>query len=130
MNTERPEADIRAVRTVGIPVTDQDRALRFYTDTLGLLTRLDVPLPQLTGRWIELGVADSPTSIALVPAGPGLPSGVKTGIRLRTPDAAALHARLTEAGVAVGQLLAWSGVPAMFEIRDLDANTLTMIEEP
>jgi hypothetical protein len=31
--TEHPRPDIREIRTVVIPVTDQDRALRFYTGT-------------------------------------------------------------------------------------------------
>ena len=44
--TERPQPDIREIRLVGIPVTDQDRALRFYTETLGFELQMDVPLPQ------------------------------------------------------------------------------------
>jgi len=35
---------ITGVRTVGVPVTDQDRALEFYVGTLGFAKRLDVPL--------------------------------------------------------------------------------------
>ena len=37
------EIQITGVRTVGVPVTDQDRALDFYTGTLGFTKRLDVP---------------------------------------------------------------------------------------
>ena len=50
--TERPQPDIREIRLVGIPVTDQDRALRFYTETLGFELQMDVPLPQQGSRWI------------------------------------------------------------------------------
>ncbi len=122
-------ADITSIRTIGIPVTDQDRAVDFYVGTLGFSKRIDVPTPQLGGRWIELGVGDAPTSVAIIPAREGLPAGVPTGIRFHTTDAAALHARLTAAGVAVGELLAWPGVPPMFEIRDPDGNTLNLTEE-
>jgi lactoylglutathione lyase len=34
MDTSQPF--ISAIATIGIPVTDQDRALEFYTDTLGM----------------------------------------------------------------------------------------------
>ena len=43
---------ITGVGTVGIPVTDQDRALEFYVGTLGFETRRDVPVG--AGRWIEV----------------------------------------------------------------------------
>ena len=32
-------ADITGIHTVGVPVADQDKALAFYTGTLGLSTR-------------------------------------------------------------------------------------------
>ena len=47
-------SDITGVHTVGIPVTDQDRALDFYVGALGMDKRLDAPLPQLGARWIEV----------------------------------------------------------------------------
>ena len=43
MNDQTPITD---VMNVGVPVTDQDRALAFYTEKLGFETRRDVPLPQ------------------------------------------------------------------------------------
>ncbi|MGF0167907.1 VOC family protein [Streptomyces albidoflavus] len=39
-------------------VTDQDRALEFYTEGLGLEKRLDFPGPD--GRFLTVGVPDSP----------------------------------------------------------------------
>jgi lactoylglutathione lyase len=41
---------ITGVRTVGIPVRDQDRALEFYTQKLGLERRLDMAYGR--ERWI------------------------------------------------------------------------------
>lgn len=117
---------ITGMRTVGIPVTDQDRALDFYVGTLGLDKRLDQPVPRLGGRWIEVAVPGSTTTIALVPGGT---TGVETGIRLTTTDAAALHGELRERGVEVGELLRWGeGVPPMFAVHDPDGNRIEIVE--
>jgi len=45
---------ITGVRTIGVPVRDQGKALEFYTTVLGFSKRLDVVTPQGT-RWIEVG---------------------------------------------------------------------------
>ena len=50
--TDDSRPDIREIRAVGIPVTDQDAALKFYAETLGFEVRVDTPVPQLGGRWI------------------------------------------------------------------------------
>jgi catechol 2,3-dioxygenase-like lactoylglutathione lyase family enzyme len=114
--------------TIGVPVTDQDRALEFYRDRFGFETRRDVPLPQSGGRWIEVAPRGASITIALVPARDGVPVGVETGIRLATPDAAAVHANLKDRAVGVGELLRWPGVPAMFAVHDQDGNGLTIVE--
>ena len=119
---------ITGLRTVAVPVTDQDRAVSFYVDRLGMQVRRDAPVEQLGGRWVEVAPAASPVTLALVPAGEATPSGVPTGIRLARPDAAALHARLRAAGVDVEDLLAWPGVPPMFTLRDPDGNGLQVVE--
>ena len=124
-----PTTYVTTIATVGIPVTDQDRALEFYTETLGMEKRLDVPLPQFGGRWITLAPPGSATTIALVPAHRGVPAGVETGIRLGTPDAAAAHEYLRERGADVGQLLRWDAVPPMFAFRDPDGNGLEITQE-
>ena len=67
-------------------------------------------------------------TIALVPAREGVPAGVETGIRLKTGDAAAVHTQLQAAGVDVGELLRWPGVPAMFAVHDQDGNGLEIVE--
>lgn len=120
---------ITGMRTVGIPVTDQDRALDFYVGVLGMHKRLDAPLPQLGARWIEVAPAGPGPSMALVLAHDGVPAGVATGVRLTTADAAALRDRLQGADVAVGELLEWPGVPPMFGFRDPDGNGLEIVEQ-
>jgi hypothetical protein len=42
MPSPQPTIQIEAVHTIGVPVTDQDRAIRFYVDTLGFEPRIDV----------------------------------------------------------------------------------------
>ena len=119
---------ITGIHTVGVPVSDQDNALRFYTGTLGLSVRLDVPMSN-GGRWIEVTAAGAPTSIALVPATQSAPAGIETGIRLTTPSADAIHARLLTAGADVDDVLRWPGVPPMFALRDQDGNGLEIVQQ-
>lgn len=124
--TDLTKARIDAVRTVGIPVSDQDRALAFYVETLGFDKLLDAPLEQLGGRWIEVRPPRSAITVALTAARET--AGVDTGIRFTTEDAAALHTELSARGVDVDQLLRWEGVPPMFDFRDPDGNVLYVSE--
>ena len=126
----KPEATIQVsdVRTVGVPVTDQDRALRFYVDILGFKKRLDVPMGG-GQRWIEVAPAAATTTVALVASHEGVPAGVETGIRLTTLHADSDHLELRARGVDVGDVLRWEGVPPMFAFRDQDGNGLEIVEE-
>jgi lactoylglutathione lyase len=128
--TDQAKARIEGVRTVGIPVSDQDRALQFYVDTLGFDKLMDEPLEQLGGRWIEVSPPRSTITIALTPAREEAPAGVDTGIRFTTADAAALHTQLSASAVDVDDLLRWEGIPPMFDFRDPDGNTLYVSESP
>lgn len=125
---EQTRTPITGIPVVGVPVTDQDRAVAFYVERLGLDKRVDVPLPQIGGRWIQVAPPGADVTIALVPADDDKPAGVETGIRLSTPDAAALHAQLDAAGVEVGELLRWPGTPPMFAFRDQDGNRLEIVQ--
>jgi lactoylglutathione lyase len=123
--TDTPRAT--RVRTIGVPVRDQGRALDFYTAVLGLSASLDVPA--VGGRWIEVAPADGGTTIALVPAKPGVPAGVETGIRLCTADAEAFRRHLLDRGASADEVLRWPGVPPMFAFRDPDGNGLEIVQE-
>jgi catechol 2,3-dioxygenase-like lactoylglutathione lyase family enzyme len=112
---------ITGVGTVGVPVTDQDRALEFYVDKLGFETRRDIPFGD--GRWIEVAPPGSPTTIALVPA------GIPAGIRLTTQDADTDHADLRAHGVdADPEVMRMPDAPPMFALRDPDGNSLILVE--
>jgi catechol 2,3-dioxygenase-like lactoylglutathione lyase family enzyme len=55
---------IRGVKIVSIPVTDQDRALAFYTTRLGFKVATDQQFgPDM--RWIELLIPGSDVNLAL-----------------------------------------------------------------
>jgi lactoylglutathione lyase len=51
---EDTKTRITDVRMVGVPVTNQDRALAFHLEKLGFEKRLDAPIEQFGGRWIEV----------------------------------------------------------------------------
>jgi lactoylglutathione lyase len=119
---------ITGIRTIGVPVHDQDKALEYYTGTLGFTKRLDVPMGG-GSRWIEVAPRGAPTSIALVKAKDGIPAGVETGVRFTAEDADAVHAELLTAGADVDEVLRWPGVPAMFAFRDQDGNRMEVVEQ-
>ena len=122
----QPEPRRSPAWTVGVPVTDQDRAVAFYVGTLGFETRLDVPTGN-GGRWVEVVPAGTSVSIALE-RGQGRPAGVETGLRLTTHDADAAHVALRSRGVDADDVLRWPGVPPMFAFRDQDGNGLEIVE--
>jgi catechol 2,3-dioxygenase-like lactoylglutathione lyase family enzyme len=55
---------IKAIKFASIPVTDQDRALEFYTKKLGLRVITDSPFDG-DQRWIELGIPRAETKLVL-----------------------------------------------------------------
>jgi predicted enzyme related to lactoylglutathione lyase len=119
---------ISDVRTIGVPVSDQQRALEFYGGVLGFETRMDSPFPG--GRWIEVAAPGATTTIALAAAQEGTATGVDTGIRFSTADATADHATLAGAGVDVdAEVLRFPGVPPMFSFRDPDGNPLYVVQQ-
>ena len=127
MTGTRTPTRISDVRTVAVPVRDQQRALEFYGGVLGFETRMDSPFPG--GRWIEVAAPGATTTIALAAAREGTPIGVDTGIRFSTADATADHASLRAAGVDVDtEVLRFPGVPPMFSFRDPDGNRLYVVD--
>jgi lactoylglutathione lyase len=116
---------ITGVRTVSIPVEDQDAALAFYRDTLGFAVLRDAPTP--SGRWIELSPAEGSVILTLEPAADGIVRGA-IGVRFTTDDSEAAHAELAGRGVAVDDILRWPGVPPMFGFRDPDGNAFSITE--
>jgi catechol 2,3-dioxygenase-like lactoylglutathione lyase family enzyme len=113
---------ITGVRSVSVPVNDQDEALRFYT-SLGFAVLRDLPTP--TGRWIELSPGRGNVILTLEPAGRDIRRGA-IGIRFTSDDVDAAHAAMTAEGIDVDDIIRWPGVPAMFAFRDPDGNAFSI----
>jgi catechol 2,3-dioxygenase-like lactoylglutathione lyase family enzyme len=124
-----PKTPVEVIRVhaVAVPVSDQERALAFYTDVLGFETRRDAAFGA-GQRWIEVAPPGAQTTVALPPPHPGVKPGVDTGMRLATSNAAEAHEALTTAGADVDEVLDFPGAPPMFFLRDPDGNTLVIVE--
>jgi catechol 2,3-dioxygenase-like lactoylglutathione lyase family enzyme len=63
---------LKNLMSVTLYVSDQDRALAFYTDSLGLEKGFDNPTPE--GRFLTVAPADKSVQMVLWPGNPGRPS--------------------------------------------------------
>ena len=99
------------IGTTTVQVTDQDKALEFYTQKLGFEKRSDEPLGP-NQRWIEVAPPGAQTRILLykaTPEGPGAASyeeakariGQPTGMVLEVDDIEATFAQLKSNGVPI-----------------------------
>jgi catechol 2,3-dioxygenase-like lactoylglutathione lyase family enzyme len=121
---------ISKVGVVVVPVSDQERAIEFYVDTLGFEKRTDVPMGT-DFRWVEVAPAGGETTIAIVPPPPGKPTGnIETGIGLHTQDIEHDYAEMKARGVDVDAEISRMGdpVPPLYWFRDPDGNTLMVVE--
>jgi catechol 2,3-dioxygenase-like lactoylglutathione lyase family enzyme len=132
MTATDTRTNIYEVGVVIVPVSDQDKALEFYTEKLGFETRADVPFGD-GYRWVEVAPQGAPTRIALMPPREGDEStvGRETGVAFGTEDADADHTYLRSQGVDVDEEVQRLGgpVPPMFWLRDQDGNTLMIVEQ-
>jgi lactoylglutathione lyase len=115
---------ITDIGTVGIPVSDQDKALEFFVGTLGFEKRLDARAGE-NFRWVTVAAPGASTAVALIA---NADTGADTGIRFFVPDAEAEYAAMRERGIDTGELLRWPGVPPMFEFKDPDGNKFEIVE--
>ncbi|HEX4344792.1 MAG TPA: VOC family protein [Solirubrobacteraceae bacterium] len=121
---------INTISLVIIPSTDQDASIAFYVDKLGFEKRTDVPFGG-DYRWVEVYPPTGTTGIALAPPRENDPTAVSTGISLATDDIDATYAHMQAAGIDVDPEVMRMGdpVPPMFWFRDLDGNTLLVVQE-
>jgi catechol 2,3-dioxygenase-like lactoylglutathione lyase family enzyme len=120
---------ISQVATVIVPVSDQDRAIEFYTGKLGFEKRRDVPMGEAM-RWVEVAPEGAATTIAIVPPQEGEPVGVETRLAFATDDVDGAHASLLAQGVDVDDEVSRMGgpVPPMFFFRDQDGNRSLIVQ--
>lgn len=102
---------LTGVGTITVQVTDQDKALEFYTRKLGFEVRADQPMGP-NQRWIEVAPPGAQTRILLyraTPEAPGAASyeearasiGKPTAMVLETDDIVATFAELKSLGVPI-----------------------------
>jgi len=128
MSETQSRTRIAEVGTVIVPVSDQDRAIEFYTEKLGFELRTDTPYGD-GDRWVDVAPAGAVTTLALVPPREGHSVGVPTNIGLTTEDVDADHAYLKEQGVDVDDVVRMGDpVPPMFFMRDQDGNQIFVVE--
>ena len=85
------------VSVVSIPVSDQDRAKKFYTEVLGFTQLADtVMTPDM--RWVHLSPPDGGATVTLVTWFPTMPAGSLRGLVLEVDDIDRWHANLTSQG--------------------------------
>lgn len=110
---------IKAIKFVGVPVSDQQRALEFYTTKLGFRVITDQPFDDQQ-RWIELGIGRSGAGIALfTPPGQENRVGSFTGISFVADDV-----------MATCRELAAKGVRFVQEPKQADWGTSAIIADP
>jgi catechol 2,3-dioxygenase-like lactoylglutathione lyase family enzyme len=123
-------SNISQLGRVIVPVSDQDKAIAFYTEKLGFSLTADVPFGE-GDRWVEVTPAGGGAAIALSRAMEHFPAGRETGIALTTTDARAAHTELKEQGVQVEEPRGGDGtVPLLFMFKDADGNGLMVVEQP
>src|SRR5215210_5952463 len=133
---------LKQLNYVQVWVHDQDEALAFYTDKLGLELREDVTVPEMGNfRWLAVGVPGQDVAIALM-AVPGPPvfddetrdaintlvaKGAAGGLFFATDDINGTYADFTRRGVEFQQEPTEQpyGVDAGF--RDTSGNQMRMM---
>jgi catechol 2,3-dioxygenase-like lactoylglutathione lyase family enzyme len=135
---------ISEIGAIFVAVTDQERALAFYRDTLGFELRVDFTYGGGI-RWIEVAPSGAGNTIALVGPREGGPAGgERTYCAFATDDIEADHAGLRARGVDVDDEIATAGrtrpgllstdatvpdpVPAQFFFRDPDGNRFLVVQ--
>ena len=117
---------IKLIKFVGIPVRDQDKALAFWTDVVGMEVLTDQPMGG-GQRWIELKIPGAQTGIALfTPQGQEDRIGTFQSLSFQCDDVEKTHAELVAKGVEFAQppkKESW-GTSAIF--KDPDGNSFVL----
>jgi catechol 2,3-dioxygenase-like lactoylglutathione lyase family enzyme len=92
------ESMIRGVKFASIPVTDQDRAITFYTEKLGFRLLTDQPFDGKQ-RWVELGIPGADTRVVLFRFDQGPQPGGTMNVTFWTDDVEATARDLQTKGV-------------------------------
>src|SRR5438128_10252689 len=111
------ERQMIRISHVGVWVTDQDEAVKFYTETLGFEVRTDASMDN-GFRWLTVGPKDQP-DLEIILTVPGPPM-------LDEESAAHMKALLSK-GVLSGGVLRTDDIHATY--KDLSAKGLQFLQE-
>jgi predicted enzyme related to lactoylglutathione lyase len=135
---------LKQLTNVQVWVHDQDEALAFYTDKLGLELRDDVTVPEMGNfRWLSVGVPGQSDVAIVLMAVPGPPvfdeetrgqimalmaKGTSGGLFFATDDCRASYEELSKRGVEFSQEPTEQpyGIDAGF--RDPSGNQMRMVQ--
>jgi predicted enzyme related to lactoylglutathione lyase len=91
---------IKGIKFVNVPVRDQARALKFYTEVLGLAIATDQAMGPARQRWIELRIPGADTQLVLfTPPGHEDRIGTFAPFSLWADDVEATYQTLAARGV-------------------------------
>ena len=115
-------SEVERVDFIAVPTQDQERAVRFYGETLGLERN-----PNSSDRWVEFETSN--VTIAILPheytgRSEFVPSSAP--IALRVPDIEEARRRLEAAGVEFDVETIDSGVCHIAPFSDPDGNSLML----
>ncbi|MGO9829149.1 MAG: VOC family protein [Myxococcaceae bacterium] len=114
------------MKFISIPVRDQDKALAFWTEKMGLQVATDQPMGP-GQRWIELKVPGGQTGVALfTPEGHESRIGTFSGVSFESDDVEKEYRELSARGVEFAkppERQSW-GTSAIF--KDTDGNSFVL----
>jgi predicted enzyme related to lactoylglutathione lyase len=135
---------LKQLTTVQVWVNDQDEALAFYTDKLGLELRDDVTVPELGNfRWLTVGVPGQSDIAIVLMAVPGPPvfdeetraqihallaKGASGGLFFATDDCRATYEELSKRGVEFTQEPTEQPYGIDAGLRDPSGNSMRMVQ--
>jgi catechol 2,3-dioxygenase-like lactoylglutathione lyase family enzyme len=116
------------IELIFIPVTDVDRAIEFYVDTVGFTLDMQAQVDERV-RFIQVTPPTSACSIAFGTGITEMTPGTQNGIQVVVPDAEAARQELLSRGVEAPevQVLEWGSFTSF---SDPDGNTWTLQELP
>jgi len=123
------------IAMTSVLVDDQEKALRFYTDVLGFVTKHDIPMGE--HRWLTVVSPEAPDGVELVLEPDGHPAVrpfkaalVADGIpftAFAVEDVPAEHARLVAAGVTFTQAPLTMGPVTTAVLDDTCGNLIQLV---
>lgn len=120
---------ITAVKNVSVYVTDVDRAISFYVETLGMAKRSDARMGAI--RWVELAPVGAGAVIALASEGFPIWSAEKvggfSGLTLAASDPDATFQRLRDYGTKFVQEPERTDWGTQAIIEDPDGNSIVIV---